>query len=61
MRVRSIRLRLTLLVLAIAAAAIVYGALEIQAISNQPEVREVTGDLEQSLRELRDHIRDNTR
>jgi len=50
-----------LLVIAVAIGAIAYGALEIQELSNRPEVREVGGDLQESLDALREVIRDNTR
>lgn len=55
------RLLFTLLLLALIVGAIVYGATELQSIADQPEIREVQGDLEETLQELRDHIQDNTR
>jgi hypothetical protein len=50
-----------LLVVAAAIAAIIYGVTELQALSNQPEIRDVSGDLRQSLDDLRDTIRENVR
>ena len=50
-----------LLLLALLAAAIVYGALELQNLAGDPRIREVGGDLQQTVEDLRDHIRDNTR
>jgi serine/threonine-protein kinase len=50
----------TLLILAAALGAIAFGAIQISKLSNQPQIRQVGGDLQQTLQELRQTIQDNT-
>jgi serine/threonine-protein kinase len=50
-----------LIFLAGAVVAAAYGYMAYEDLSNQPEVRKVAGDLEQSLQSIRDLINDNTR
>jgi serine/threonine-protein kinase len=51
----------TLLVLAAAIGAIAFGAIQISQLSNQPQIRQVGGDLQQTLQDLRQTIQDNTK
>jgi hypothetical protein len=52
---------LPFLLMAIVVAALVFGVIYLQDLTNQPQVKDFNGNLTQTLDDLRGSIEDNTR